>query len=83
MSLPDFDHPHGWTWRNDMPLPSSIYVEPAFKRELGDVFIRIDRADGTHAGIWLTWEVMQEFIMALDRAYLAPEYDAPDGMQDE
>ncbi len=66
-SLPEFTHPHGWTWRNDMRVPSSIHVEPAFKEELGDVFIRVDQA-GSHRGIWLTREVMEEFITAMRAA---------------
>jgi hypothetical protein len=74
-TLPDFDHPHGWTWRNDMRVPSSIHVEPAFKRELGDVFIRIDDTDGEHKGIWLPRDVMEEFIAAMRKAADGPEFD--------
>ncbi len=72
--LPDFDHPYGWTWRNDMRVPSSLHVEPAFKPELGDVFIRIDQ-DGKHEGIWLPRDVMEEFITAMRAAADAPEFD--------
>lgn len=72
--LPDFDHPHGWTWRNDLRIASSIHVEPAFKPELGDVFIRIDQ-DGRHEGIWLPRDVMEDFIAAMRTAADAPEFD--------
>jgi hypothetical protein len=67
MALPEFDHPHGWTWRNDLPSPSSIHVEPAFKSELGVVFVRIDQ-DGKHLGIWLPLTVLGEFMHALRSA---------------
>lgn len=78
MTLPTFDHPHGWTWRNVMPEPSSIHVEPAFMDHLGAVFIRIDQG-GEHKGIWLPRDVMEQFIAALRTAAEAPEYDAEDG----
>jgi hypothetical protein len=77
-ALPDFDHPHGWTWRNDLRAPSSLHVEPAFLDHLGDVFVRIDQG-GQHLGIWLTRAVMEQFIAAMRSAADAPEYDAPDG----
>lgn len=66
-ALPDFTHPHGWTWRNNLRNPSSIHVEPAFKDELGAVFVRIDQ-DGRHEGIWLPRAVMEEFITAMRAA---------------
>lgn len=72
--LPDFTHPHGWTWRNDLPNPSSIHVEPAFLDRLGTVFVRIDQ-NGRHEGIWLPPAVMDEFIAAMCAAADAPEYD--------
>lgn len=75
--LPTFDHPHGWTWRNDLNEPSQLHVEPAFKPELGAVFIRIDQA-GRHLGVWLTAEEMEEFIAAMRTAAGAPEYDEED-----
>ncbi len=65
--LPQFDHPDGWTWRNDMPVPSQIHVEPAFLERLGQVFVRIDQ-DGHHLGIWLTRDVMERFITAMRSA---------------
>lgn len=82
MTLPNFDHPHGWTWRDGMSEPGSIHVEPAFLDHLGAVFIRIDRGD-RHRGIWLSREVMEEFITALRAAADAPEYDGEDGWGDD
>lgn len=76
--LPEFTHPHGWTWANNLRNPSSIHVEPAFKPELGAVFIRIDQ-DGRHEGIWLSREVMEEFITAMRAAADVPEYDDEEG----
>lgn len=74
-SLPNFNHPHGWTWRNDMREPSSLHVEPAFLDRLGEVFVRIDQS-GQHLGIWLTREVMEQFIAAMRSAADAPEFDS-------
>jgi hypothetical protein len=77
VELPTFTHPHGWTWRNDLPNPSQIHVEPAFKRELGVVFVRIDQnsARAGHRGIWLPREVMNDFVVAMYAAADAPECD--------
>jgi hypothetical protein len=75
----EFTHPHGWTWQDNARVPATLHVEPAFKSELGDVFVRIDR-DGDHRGIWLTREVMEEFITAMRAAADAPEWDE-DGEQ--
>lgn len=76
--LPEFDHPHGWTWRNNMRCPSSIHVEPSFKPELGKVFVRIDMEGYGPRGIWLTREVMDDFITALRHAAAVPEFEEDD-----
>ena len=65
--LPTFDNPRGWTWRNDLDVPSQLHVEPAFLDHLGAVFVRIDQ-QGRHLGIWLTEDVMGQFIAAMRAA---------------
>ncbi len=72
--LPAFSHPNGWTWRNDLEVPSQLHVEPAFLDHLGAVFVRIDQA-GQHLGIWLDRDVMEQFIAAMRVAADAPEHD--------
>jgi hypothetical protein len=63
-----------WTWTNDMRKPSTIHVAPAFKDELGVVFIGIGDASpnlaeegwsGEHRGIWLTRELADRLVQAV------------------
>jgi hypothetical protein len=78
-----------WTWTNDLSRPSSIHVEPAFKPELGLVFVGIgerDPEEGTwkadtsearsNHGIWLDRPTLLTFIRAMkDAATWAENYD--------
>lgn len=82
-----------WTWTNDMPRPSTIRVEPAFKSELGDVFIGIGGWDPktglwasespeqrSHHGIWLPADQVTQLRQALDAV---DAYNAAHGEDDE
>lgn len=63
-----------WTWTNDLRKPNTIHVAPAFKSELGVVFIGIGDASpdiaeggwsGEHHGIWLTREQADRLVRAV------------------
>jgi hypothetical protein len=59
-----------WHWRNALAKPHTILVEPAFKPELGDVFLAVgERAApgrcGPHHGIWLDERRAEELIAAI------------------
>jgi hypothetical protein len=68
-----------WAWTDGRPHPSTIRVEPAFKAELGDVFVGVGKWDAqaeawapdspeqrSHHGIWLSAEQVTQLRQALD-----------------
>lgn len=69
----DDDWPR-WEWQNDMRQPTKVMVEPPFKSELGDVFLRMDMGD-QHVGCWFTREQWDEMHQAGLRAAEHPTFE--------
>jgi len=70
--LRQIEHPHGWSWRNDLSNPSQIFTQPAFRPELGAVFVGIEQ-NGKSIGIWLPRDAMEWFIAGMRRAANVPD----------
>lgn len=81
-----------WTWTNDLRKPRTIHVAPSFKSELGVVFIGIGEASpdiagsgwaGEHHGIWLTRDLADRLVQAVqENASWAETHDEDDDPDD-
>jgi hypothetical protein len=54
-----------WDWTNDLKVKTTLHLEPAFKEELGVVFLQLKR-DGKDMGIWLDRERVDSLRAGLD-----------------